>query len=223
MNRSELMRLANAERAKREADPLAFRAARQVVQGILHRRTPDSSRCLEDGRIGIFARSGELIGHARDDIDAALIVHRGAEEQQRLEMAKRKIPQASKTQAQVEREAMPAGRDPEINPEASNIEGAQKAIAWLREQLGKGDAPKESIERAIKALEADIQTYSTNSDAQVGRRSSRGGLDTMRTAAYHGLSLEYECAACTHAELGNIKAGGRFRCSACGGTKGRKS
>jgi rubrerythrin len=221
MNRSELLRLANAERAKQEADPLAFRAARQVVQGILYRRTPDSSRCLEDGRIGIFARSGELIGHARDDIDAALIVHRGAEEQQRLEAAKRKIPQASKTQAQVEREGA-AAEPTEIDPEGSNIEGAKRAIAWLREQLASGDAPKESIERAIKALEADIQTYSTNSDAQVGRRSSRGGLNTMRTAAYHGLSLEYECAACTHAELGNIKAGGRFRCCACGGTKGRK-
>jgi hypothetical protein len=221
MNRNELLRLANAERAKQEADPLAFRAARQVVQGILYRRTPDSSRCLEDGRIGIFARSGDLIGHARDDIDAARICFRGAEVQQQLEAAKRKIPQASKTQAQVEREAA-AAEPSEISPEASNIEGAQKAIAWLREQLKNGDVPKETVERAIESLQAYIATCSTNSDAQVGRRSSRGGLNTMRTASYHGLSLEYECAACTHAERGNIKADGRFRCLSCGGTKARK-
>jgi hypothetical protein len=221
MNRSELLRLANAERAKREMDPIANRAARQVVQGILHRRTPDSSRCLEDGRIGIFARSGELIGHARDTADAMLIVHRGAEEQQRLEAAKRKIPQSTKTQAQVEREAAPAG-NPEIDPEGSNIEGARKTIAWLREKLGAATSQqKELIEDAIKTLEANIETYSTNSDANVGRRSSRGGLDTVRTAAYHNLPIEFECSQCSHAERGNVQAG-RFRCLSCHGTKARK-
>jgi hypothetical protein len=221
MNRAELTRLANAERAKREMDPIANRAARQVVQGILHRRTPDSSRCLEDGRIGIFARSGELIGHARDTADAMLIVHRGAEEQQRLEAAKRKIPRSEKTQDQIEREGL-AAEPTAIDPEGSNIESATKTIAWLREKLGAATSQqKELIEDAIKTLEANIQTYSTNADANVGRRSSRGGLSTIRTAAYHGISLEYECAACSHAELGNIQAG-RFRCLSCHGTKARK-